>query len=113
MPKASAYKSLELYHLSKRLVIACYELTHDLPDDETFSFTRYIRTAALSVHVNIAQSAFLKSKKRKKYFRKAKSALVIIDTAMEILLDLHLSTQEQVDIINTLSSSCYHLLDEL
>ena len=66
MPKAAAYKSLEVFNLSKQLVIACYELTHELPETEKTNFAKYIRTAALTVHLSIAQGAFLKTKKKKK-----------------------------------------------
>ena len=113
MPKSTGYKSLEVYHLSKKLVIACYELTHELPAEEKTNFTRYIRTAALSLHVNVAQGVFLKSKKRKKFIRAAKNALIVIDAATEILVELRLATQEQIDLITSFSSSCYQLLDEL
>lgn len=113
MPKATGYKSLEVYNHSKQLVIACYELTHELPAQEKTNFSRYLRTAALSLHVNVAQGAFLKSKKRKKFIRAAKNALIIIDAATEILVELNFATQEQVDAITSLSSSCYQLLDEL
>jgi four helix bundle protein len=113
MAKASGYKSLEVYNLSRKLVIACYELTHELPADEKTNFSRYIRTAALSLHVNVAQGAFLKPKKRKNFIRNAKNALIIIDAATGILVELRLATQEQIDVITSLSSSCYQLLDEL
>lgn len=113
MSKLSGYKSLDVYNLSKKLVIACYELTHELPTEEKTNFTRYIRTAALSLHVNVAQGIFLKSKKRKKFVRAAKNALIIIDAATEILVELNVAAQEQVDVITSLSSSCYQLLDEL
>lgn len=113
MAKQASYKGLELYNLSKKLVIACYELTHELPTEEKTNFTRYLRTAALSLHVNIAQGAFLKSKKRKKYTKAAQNALIIIDAATEILLELNFASQAQVDLITNLSSTCYQLLDEL
>jgi four helix bundle protein len=113
MLKSAGYKSLEVYNLSKKLVIACYELTHELPADEKTNFTRYIRTAALNLHVNVAQGVFLKRKKRKKFLRNAKNALIIIDAATEILVELKFATQEQIDVITVLSSSCYRLLDEL
>lgn len=113
MPKAGSYKALDVYNLSKKLVVACYELTHELPAEEKTNFTRYIRTAALSLHINIAQGVFLKKKKRKKFLRNAKNALVIIDAATEILVELKFATQEQIDVITALSSSCYQMLDEL
>ena len=109
----NGYKSLEVYNLSKKLVIACYELTHELAAEEKNNFIRYIRTAALSMHVNVAQGAFTESKKRKKFLRSAKNALIIIDAATEILAELKLATQEQIEAITSLSSSCYQMLDEL
>lgn len=113
MPKQAAYKGLEVYNLSKKLVVACYELTHELPPEEKTNFAKYIRTAALSLHVNVAQGAFLKSKKRKKFIKAAQNALIIIDAATEILVEVNMATQEQIDVVTTLSSSCYQLLDEL
>jgi four helix bundle protein len=113
MPKATGYKSLEVYNLSKKLVIACYELTHELPNEEKTNFSRYIRTAALSLHVNVAQGVFLKSKKRKKFARSAKNALIVIDAATEILVELRFATQEEIDVITSLSSSLYQSLDDL
>lgn len=113
MPKPSGYKSLEVYNLSKKLVIACYELTHELPAEEKTNFTRYMRMAALNLHVNVAQGVFLKSKKRKKFIRNAKNALIIIDAATEILVELNFATQQQTDVVTRLSSSCYQMLDEL
>lgn len=113
MPKTAGYKSLEVYNLSKKLVIACYELTHELPTEEKTNFTRYIRTAALSLHVNVSQGIFLKPKKRKKFIRNAKNALIVIDAATEILVEVRFATREEVDVITSLSSSLYQLLDEL
>ena len=113
MPKTSSYKGLEIYNLSKKLAIACYELTHELPAEEKTNFSRYIRTAALSVHVNVAQGAFLKSKKRKKYIRAAWNGLVVIDAAAEILVEVGFATPDQTGTVLSLCSSCYQLLDEL
>ena len=113
MLKQPAYKSLEVFNLSKKLVVACYELTHELPVEEKTNFSRYIRTAALSVHISIAQGAFLKSKKRKKYIAAAKNSLVIIDAATEILVEVGFATPDQIDNIIKLSSSVYQLLNQL
>ncbi|MGZ5287588.1 MAG: four helix bundle protein [Flavisolibacter sp.] len=108
-----SFRSLEIYEQSKKLVIACYELTHELPVEEKTNFSKYIRTAALNVHLNIAQGAFLKSKKRKKFMKKAKNSLVIIEAAAEILVEVGFARQEQVDPVVKLSSSCYQLIDRL
>lgn len=113
MLKPAGYKGFEVYNLSKKLAVACYELTHELPAEEKNNFTRYIRTAALNLHVNIAQGIFRKRKKRKKFFREAKKALIIIDAAAEILVELKLAARDQTDVVLVLSSSIYQLLDEV
>ncbi len=112
MPRQAAYKSLEVYHVSRKLVVACYELTHSLPAEEKTNFSRYIRTAALNLHVNIAQGIFRKNKKRKKYLRGARHALVAIDAATEILVEVGFCTAEDVDVISALTASCFQLLDQ-
>jgi hypothetical protein len=88
-------------------------LTHELNADEKNNFSRYIRTAALNLHVNLAQGVFAKRKKRKKFVRVAKNALVIIEAATEMLVELKMATPEQLEVISTLSSSCCRQLDEL
>lgn len=112
MPRQAAYKSLEVYHVSRKLVVACYELTHNLPAEEKTNFSRYIRTAALNLHVNIAQGLIRKKKKRKKYMRGARHALVAIDAATEILVEVGFCTAEDVEVISALSAACFQLLDQ-
>lgn len=112
MARRALYKSLEIYKISKKLAASCYELTHDLPEQEKTNFSKYIRAAALSVHVNIAQAAFRKSKKRKKHFREARKGLVVIDAAVEILVEVELITADQADPVLHLSSGLYQLLDQ-
>lgn len=114
MSTNGGFKSLEVYNLSKKLVVACYELTHELPEEERKNLTHYIRMAALTVHVNVAQGAFLTSnKKRKKFAVNAQTSLVVIDAATEILAELGLVKPEDLNDVMVLSSGCYQLLDEL
>ncbi len=113
MPRLSAYKGLELYQLSKKLVVACYELTHDLPTEEKTNLSRHIRVAALSVHLNITRGAFRKTKKRRKYFRMAQDCLIIISTATEILVEVNFTTAEEAARISQLSTALSQLLEQL
>ena len=109
---SKAFRSLDIYEKTKKLVIACYELTHDLPEEEKTNFSKYIRTAALTVYLNTAQGIFLKSGKRKKYLKKARNALIIIDAAIEILIEVGFTTHDKAQPVIDLSSSCYQLLDD-
>ena len=114
MPDQPAYNTFELYNLSKKLVIACYELTHDLPTEEKTNLAKYIRTAAVTVHLNIAQGLFFKKKKkRKKIINTIQNALTIINAAVEVLLEVGLINKESSTELTDLATACYQALDNL
>ena len=114
MPAQPAYKTFELYNLSKKLVVACYELTHDLPEGEKTNLTRYIRTAAITVHLSIAQGAFFnKKKKKKKFIQTVQNALTVIDAALTVLIEVKYLKEEDSSEITGLTSAIYQTLDGL
>jgi four helix bundle protein len=109
-----AYKTLDLYTLSKKLVVACYELTHSLPEDEKNNMTRQIREAALTCYANIVRGLFRKSKKkRRKHFKQAKESLQIIDASLELLLQLNYIKKEQLNEVENSLTPCYGVLNKL
>jgi four helix bundle protein len=114
MPAQPAYKTFELYNLSKKLVVACYELTHDLPAEEKTNLAQYIRTAAVTVHLNIAQGIFLnKKKKKKKPLQTIQNALTIIDAALAVLTEVGYTTGDRASAITALTSAIYQAADSL
>ena len=107
-------KSFDIFELSKKLVVACYAMTSTLPPEEKTNLTQYIRNAALSAHLNITQGAFLKKKKAKrKYIEGAKNSLIVIDAAIDVLLEVALIKEQDTTEVMQLSSTCYQLLDRL
>jgi four helix bundle protein len=114
MPALPAYKTLEVYNLSKKLVVACYELTHDLPFEEKTNLVQYIRNAAVTVHLTIAQGALLKKKKKKnKSIKAVQNALVVINTSVAVLTEVGLITESQTSELHQLSTTLYQILDGL
>lgn len=107
-------KSFDIFELSKKLVIACYALSGNLPPEEKTALTQYIRNAALSAHISITQGVFLKKKKKKKkLMNKAKNSLVILDAAVDVLIEVGLVKEGDTAEVMQLSSTCYQLLDRL
>jgi four helix bundle protein len=107
-------KSFDIFELSKKLVLACYSLTGVLPAEEKTNLTQYIRNASLSAHISIAQGAFLKKKKaRRKFLKEAKNALIIIDAAVDVLIEVGFVKAETTNDVQQLSSTCYGLIDRL
>ena len=114
MQTTYSLKSFDIFELSKKLVLACYALTSHLPAEEKTNLTQYIRNAALSTHISVAQGAFLKKKKaRKKFLQEAKNALVVIDAAVDVLIETGLAKTEATTDVQQLSSTCYQLLERL
>jgi four helix bundle protein len=114
MMQQLSHKTLDLYTLSKKLVQCCYELTEALPKQEGSNLPSYIRNSAIIVHVNVAQGAFLKArKKRKKFVKSAQNALVVIDAVIEVLIELKYISQEKSDELVKVSSQCYQMLQLL
>jgi hypothetical protein len=104
---------LELFALSKKLVISCYELTLDLPEDEKTNFSRYIRSAALGLHINIAQANYAKPKKKEKLMRSSLNLLIILETASGILSEVGLAAQDDVIELIKITSRCEQLTKEI
>lgn len=114
MSGAYSLKSFDIFALSKKLVIACYALTESLPREEKTALTQYIRNAALKAHINITQGAFLKKKKaKKKFLRAAQNSLVVMDAALDVLVEVGLVKEEATTEVAQLSSTCYQLLGRL
>ena len=113
MPRQPVYQTLEVYQLSKKLVVACYALTNELHQAEAANFVRYIRTASLNVHINVAQIAFASPGKRKKRLKDARSALIIVEAAVDILFELGLITEDHVEKIDYFSKELLESLDKM
>jgi four helix bundle protein len=114
MPGQPTYKALEVYQLSRKLVIACYDLITEIPSEEKTNLTAYLKDAALTVHLNVAKGAFLKKKKQKKIcLRQARLSLIVIDTILGVLIETGLIKEDRTIEATTLSSACDQLLGEM
>jgi four helix bundle protein len=50
-----AHTKLNIFQVSKKLVLECYRITKSFPGEERYAIVQQIRRAALSVHLNIAE----------------------------------------------------------
>lgn len=108
------FRSLEVYNISKKLVSACYELAARLPAEESGNIGLQLRSAAFTAYVNIARGAFLHArKKRRKMLLSAQNALIVIDAASEVLIELRMVKEEELTEMAGLLSTCYQMVDQL
>ena len=106
-----AYREIEIYALSKKLALACYELTQLLPAEEKTLLFEQIRKTAICAHMHIAAAVSHASKKgQRKNFKIAKEYLVMLDAAIAIVHELKYVQPADILPVETLLADCYKLL---
>lgn len=107
MLSLSVYKHLDLYVIAKKLVESCYYLVQELPETEHDLSGQKLRMAALSAYLNIIQGL---AKSKKKYFKKAKMDIVLVDGLLELYKELNLVSAEKINDTTYLLVRCMELL---
>ena len=97
MSKIRSYRELEVWKISKNLVINIYKLTNCFPIEERFSLSDQMRRAAISIPSNIAegqQRFSLKEYIRFLYISKGSTAEILTQLEMvrELYPDLNVET---------------------
>ena len=114
MPLQPDYRILDLYNISKKLVTACYELTQQIPAEEKTNLTKFVRTAAVTAHILIAQGTFLKRrKKRKKAIRAIQHSLIVINAAVDVMVEVGFVSTDKTTELEDLCAACLAVLDDL
>lgn len=114
MDEQSSYNRPGLFTSSRKLVLSCYALTQDLPAEEKANLVFYIRNAALTAHLSVSQGMFSKKgKAKRKLLLQAKNAYIVIDAAVEILVELQLVPEAQTTEVLDLVSDCYSQTESL
>lgn len=85
------YESLEIYNLSRKLVMKVYKLTEEFPKSEIFGLIPQVRRAAVSIILNIVEGSSRLSKKEFAIFiERSIGSLLEVRTAIQIAQDLGL-----------------------
>ena len=109
-----AHTQLDVYKYSRKLILEAYKVTKLLPDDERCGLTSQIRRAGLSIHLNIAEGSSRKSKAdRKRFFEISRGSLIEVDTAIGVVYDLELLTDDQVADLGELIINTFKVLTGL
>jgi four helix bundle protein len=108
------HQKLEIYNASKNFVLECYKLTGSLPNEEKFGMITQIRRAALSVHLNIAESSSRKSEsERKRYYEIARGSVIEIDAALDVANDLGYLRKVDLFKLGDTMTNCFKMLSGL
>ncbi|MDB5253221.1 MAG: ribosomal protein [Flaviaesturariibacter sp.] len=90
-----AHTRLDIFPVSRSLVLQCYQVTRLFPPEERFCLVPQARRAALSVHFNLSEGCSRRSgPERRRFFEISRGSVVEVDTAFDIALALGYCTPE-------------------
>lgn len=109
-----SHTKLDVFSVSKTLVLKCYNETKGFPSDEKFGIISQIRRAALSVHLNITEGCSRKSlQERKRFYEIARGSLVEVDAALDIAIHLNYISAEQLIETGNLIVRTFQLISKM
>ena len=108
------HQKLDIYCVSKELVLECYRLTKFFPPEERYSMVSQIRRAALSVHLNIVEGSSRKSTaERKRFYEIARGSVIEIDAAIDIANALEYFRNMAIEELGEKIIRCFGMLSGL
>ena len=94
------FEKLEVWQLSKKLVVKIYIITKSFPSDEKFGIVNQMRRAAISISSNLADGSSRNTPKDQAYFyNMSYSSLMELLNQLLIAHDLNWLTQEEMTTI--------------
>jgi four helix bundle protein len=106
--------NLDVFKVSKALVLACYRQTLLFPSDERFGMSSQIRRAALSVHLNLVEGCSRKSfAERKRFFEISRGSLIEVDSAYDIAIELNYTSLSKLQDLGSLIIRYFQLISKM
>ena len=105
---------LDIFKVSKSLILLTYQITERFPKEEKYALTHQLRRAALSVHLNIAEGCSRRSiPERKRFFEISRGSVIEIDTAIDMAQELNFINKEETLLLGETIIRCFQLLSKM
>lgn len=106
-----AHTKLDVFKVSKKVVLQIYKLTNKFPTEEKFAMTSQIRRAVASVHLNIAEGSARKTSREKcRFYEISRSSLVEVDTILDLAFDLEYIEVVDIEALAPDVTRCFQML---
>lgn len=104
-------ENLEVYKLSRELIIEIYKISSKFPTSEKFGLTSQIKRSVVSVCLTIAEGSGKWSKKDfANFIRMAIGSIIETDTSLKIAVDLKFIENKDCKEVNILIEKVYFKL---
>ena len=104
-------EDLEVYALSRELIILIYKLTKKFPSSEKYGLRSQIRRSAASIPLNIAEGSGKETNKDfANFIRIAIGSLIETDTSLKIAVDLKFISIDDYSEVDKLIEKIYFKL---
>lgn len=101
-----SYRSLEVWQEARKIAVATYQLSDQLPSEERFGLQSQMRRAAVSIAANIAEGSGRRSDRSFTQFLKiALGSVYELETLIILAVDLQFLSSDQVQDANQLLSN--------
>ncbi len=112
--QSSSYKDLKVWQKSMDMVIAVYNATALLPNEEKFGLANQMNRAAVSIPSNIAEGHGRNSNKEFiKFLYISRGSLLELETQTEICFRLNLIDSETRDCLNDYFTQISKMINSL
>lgn len=109
-----SHTHLDIFKVSKSLILLTYQITERFPKEEKYALTQQLRRAALSVHLNIAEGCSRRSMpERKRFFEISRGSVIEIDTAFDMAMELNFINKEETLLLGETIIRCFQLLSKM
>ena len=94
-------EKLEVYTISRKLIIDVYKITNNFPSSEKFGLTSQVKRSVTSIALNIAEGSGKETNKDfAKFIRIAIGSLIETDTSLKIAIDLKFITPDEYKMVD-------------
>lgn len=107
------YRELTVWQKSMDVVVAIYDFTKKLPDDEKFGLVSQMRRSAVSIPSNIAEGSRRRGKDGKQFFVIAFASGAELETQLEVTKRLGYGTEKTRVSAEALLSEVMRMLNRM
>jgi four helix bundle protein len=108
------HQSLDIYSAIRELTKEIYQISTKLPAEEKFNMVPQMRSAGLSVKLNLCEGSSRRSAtERKIFYEISRGSLIELDAILETAVDMAYFRTEDLETVGTTLNKCFAMLSNM